>query len=168
MSKTFGMADLGLLNHYLGVLVRQTSTNIFVSQTKYAKSLLERFRMKDCKISSTHMEIGLKLSTKTDSKAVNEPVYNQLVENLIYLTTIRLDLSYTVSFISKFMIATKAKHWTTAKRVLRYARGTLDFGILYSKTKDPRLCGYTNSEWGGCVYYSKSTSRHVFSLARVQ
>jgi hypothetical protein len=48
--------------------------------------------------------------------------------------------------------------------VLRYVKGTLDFGILYSRSKDLRLCGYTDSDWAGFVDDKKSTSRYVFSL----
>ena len=79
MSKAFDMIDLGLLHYCLGVEIWQTGRNIFVSQTKYARSLLDKFRMIDCKILSTPMEKGLKLSAKSDSKIVNESVYKQLV-----------------------------------------------------------------------------------------
>jgi hypothetical protein len=97
MSKTFDMIDLGLLHYYLGVEVWQISSSIFVSQTIYAKSLFDKFKMTDCKILSTPMEKGLKLSTKTNSKAVNELVYKQLVGSLIYLTSTRPDLSFAMS-----------------------------------------------------------------------
>jgi hypothetical protein len=69
------MIDLGLLHYCLGVEVFQIGRNIFVSQAKYARSLMDKFRMEDCKISSTPMEKGLKLSAKTDSKAVSESLY---------------------------------------------------------------------------------------------
>jgi len=109
------MTDLGLLHYCLGVEVWKTDNSIFVLQTKYTKSLLDRFRMADCKSSSTPMEKGLKLSAKTDSKVVNELVYRQLVGNLIYLTTTRPDLSYVVSVISRFMTTPQEVHWTVAK-----------------------------------------------------
>jgi hypothetical protein len=62
------------------------------------------------------------------------------------------------------MTALKVEHWTATKRVLRYVKGTLDFGILYNRRKDPRLCGFTNSDWEGCVDDRKSTFGYVFSL----
>jgi hypothetical protein len=62
------------------------------------------------------------------------------------------------------MTASKVEHWTAAKRVLRYVKGTLDFGIMYSRSKDPRLCGYTDSDWVGYVDEKKSTSGLVFSV----
>jgi hypothetical protein len=61
--------------------------------------------MTDCKISSTPMEKGLKLLAKINSEVVNASVYRKLVGSLIYLTTTRPDLSYSVSFISRFMKA---------------------------------------------------------------
>jgi hypothetical protein len=115
MSREFDMTDLGLLHYCLGVEVWQTGSNIFFSQEKYARSLLDKLRMEDCKISSTPMEKGMKLSAKTDSKAVSESLYRQLVGILIYLTSTRPDLSFAVSFIFRFMIAPKVEHWTTTK-----------------------------------------------------
>jgi hypothetical protein len=110
MSKTFNMTNLGLLHYYLGVEVWKICSNIFVSQTKYARSLLDRFIMTNCKISPTPIEKGLKLSAKTDSKVVNESIYVQLVGSLIYLTSTRPDLSFIVSFISRFITVPKVEH----------------------------------------------------------
>jgi hypothetical protein len=76
MSKYFDMTDLGLLiNYCLVVEVWKIGRNIFVSQEKYVKDFLDRFRMTICKILSTFMEKGLKLSSKNDSKVVNESIY---------------------------------------------------------------------------------------------
>ena len=50
------------------------------------------------------------------------------------------------------------------KRVLRYVKGTLDFNILYSRRKDLRLSGYTDSYWEDSIDDRKSTSGYVFSL----
>jgi hypothetical protein len=72
MSKSFDIIDLGLLHYFLGVEVQQTGSNIFISQTKYARTLLDIFKMTNCKIFSTSME-------NTDSKAVNESIYKQLL-----------------------------------------------------------------------------------------
>ena len=72
--------------------------------------MLDKFIMTDCKISPTPMEKGMKLSAKSDSKGVNESIYRKLVGSLIYLTTTRPNLSFVVSFISRFMSAPKVEH----------------------------------------------------------
>ena len=43
-------------------------------------------------------------------------------------------------------------------------KGTLDFGIFYNISKDPSLCGYTDSDWEGYLHNRKFTSGYVVSL----
>eukprot|EP00253_Pinus_taeda_P020762 PITA_20762 len=64
LCRTFDMTDLGLLHYCLGVEVWQTENHIFLSQCKYAKNLVDKFRMQDCKPATTPMESGLKLSAQ--------------------------------------------------------------------------------------------------------
>ena len=80
--------------------------------------------MNDCKITTMLMEAALKLSAKSDSKLANESTYRQLMGSLIYLTATRLDLSFRVSHISRFMTTPKAEHWTVTKRILKYVKDT--------------------------------------------
>jgi hypothetical protein len=51
-----------------------------------------------------------------------------------------------------------------AKHVMRYLKGTLDFGLSYNGDHEFRLSGYTDSDWAGSVSYRKSTSGCCFSL----
>eukprot|EP00253_Pinus_taeda_P014380 PITA_14380 len=164
LCSTFDMTDLGLLQYCVGVEVWQTENNIFLSQSKYAKILVDRFRMQDCKLATTPMEPGLKLSTQSSSPLVDETLFRQLVGSLIYLTATRPDINFAVSYISRFMSAPEADHWIAAKRVLRYVRGTPDYGLLYTRSSDPILSGYTDFDWAGSVDDQKSIVGYVFSL----
>ena len=62
MTKEFEMTDLGLMKYFLGLEVQQEETEIFISQEKYAKDILKRFKMDNCNPISTPMEPGAKLS----------------------------------------------------------------------------------------------------------
>ena len=55
-------------------------------------------------------------------------------------------------------------HFAAAKRILRYVKGTKDFGILYEADRDFNLTGYTDSDWAGSTDDRKSTSGYVFLL----
>ncbi|KAG8480148.1 hypothetical protein CXB51_024926 [Gossypium anomalum] len=55
-------------------------------------------------------------------------------------------------------------HFRAVKRVLRYIKGTLNYGMHYSKAKDLRLIGYTDSDWAGSKDDLKSTSGYAFTL----
>ena len=49
MMQAYEMSDLGLLNYFLGIEVSQVKEGIFISQKKYAKSILQKFKMMDCR-----------------------------------------------------------------------------------------------------------------------
>eukprot|EP00253_Pinus_taeda_P009934 PITA_09934 len=59
--------------------------------------------MQDCKLATTPMEPGLKLSAQSSSPLVYETLFRQLVGNLIYLTATRPNISFAVSYISRFI-----------------------------------------------------------------
>ena len=54
-------------------------------------------------------------------------------------------------------------HHSAAKRILRYVKGILNFGLRYSKcqSKDP-LIGYSDIDFAGAMEDRKSTSGYVF------
>jgi hypothetical protein len=115
----FKMTYLGLLHYYLGFQVFQCPHHIFISQSKYASEILQRFGMKYCKPSLTPMEQHLKLSKFEGGEMVDNTIYRQLIDNLIYLKNTRPDLSYAVNIVSRFMQQPRDNHWNAAKRVLR-------------------------------------------------
>ena len=51
-----------------------------------------------------------------------------------------------------------------AKHVLRYLKGTIDYGLRYVADCEFGLVGYTDSNWASSVTDWKSTSRCCFSL----
>ena len=42
--------------------------------------------------------------------------------------------------------------------MLCYVKGTSDYGLLYSRSSNPKLSGFTYSDWAGSVDDKKSTS----------
>lgn len=57
-------------------------------------------------------------------------------------------------------------HWQATKRILRYLKGTLNVGILYSSEKDNiRLMGYSDADFASDLSTRRSTTGVVFMLA---
>ena len=75
----------------------------------------------------------------------------------MYLTATRLDLMFVVSLASRFMTCPTQQHFTAAKRVLRYLKGTVDYGVFYRKGGVSDLNGFTDSDYAGDIEDSKST-----------
>ncbi|KAF7831480.1 Retrovirus-related Pol polyprotein from transposon RE2 [Senna tora] len=70
---------------------------------------------------------------------VEEKYYISLLGCLMYLTASRPDIMHVVSLLSRFMHCASEEHLQAAKRVVRYVKGTVDFGIKYVEvTKTPK------------------------------
>ena len=163
MKNEFEMSDLGLLNYFLGMEVVQDEEGISLSQECYAKKLLEKFNMKDCKTMETPLVPHSK--SQEDGEEFTDPkIYRSLVGGLLYLTATRPDLMFSASYLSRYLKEPRSKHLKGAKRVLRYIKGTSDMGLHFTAVKEPRLIGYPDSDWGGCKEDLKSTTDYCFSL----
>jgi hypothetical protein len=86
------------------------------------------------------------------------------VGSLIYLTTTRPYISFIVGILSRFMQNPCEGHWSAAKRVLKYLKGTQDFGLKYSKVDDFNLIIYYDSYFDGVKENIVPTSGYLMSL----
>ncbi|GKV31585.1 hypothetical protein SLEP1_g40262 [Rubroshorea leprosula] len=164
MTQEFEMTDIGLMSYDLGIEVKQNEDGIFISQEAYAKKVLEKFEMANCKPVSTPIACGTRLSKYDESTKVDPSLYRSLVGNLRYLTCTRPDILYGVGLVSRYMEAPTSTHMKMAKRVLRYIKGTIDYGLTYSFSTNFKLYGYSDNDWGGDVDDQKSTTGFLFFL----
>eukprot|EP01018_Ginkgo_biloba_P009783 Gb_07759 [translate_table: standard] len=164
LQMNFEMTDLGLLHYFLGIEVWQTPGRVFISQAKYIWKVLRRFRMEDCKPACTLMETRSKLSVQDEGVKIDGTLYRQLVGSLIYLTTTRPDIAFAIGIVSRFMAEPKQSHWLAVKQILRYLRGTLQYGLEFVQNDDFKLQVHTDSDWAGCADTRRSTSGYSFSL----
>jgi hypothetical protein len=96
---------------------------------------------------------------------VDPTIFRSLVGSLRYLTcTRRPYILYGVRLVSRYMELPTITHFKVAKRILRYIKGTIDFGLLYPSSNEFKFVGYSDSDWGGDVDDIKSTTGFVFYL----
>ncbi|XP_057800129.1 uncharacterized mitochondrial protein AtMg00810-like [Salvia miltiorrhiza] len=156
------MTDIGLMAYYLGVEVKQLKDGIFITQEGYAKEILKKFKMEDCKAINTPVECGIKLSKNDGGEKVDPTLFKSLVGSLRYLTCTRPDILYAIGLVSRYMENPTSIHFKAVKRILRYLKGALDYGIFYSNTDDYKLVGYSDNDWAGDNDDRKSTSGSYF------
>ncbi|KAM7479031.1 hypothetical protein LguiA_027244 [Lonicera macranthoides] len=162
LSIRFEMKNLGEAQCFLGLEVEK-SDGYFVSQKRYATSLLNRFGLGDSKAMSTPMEPCLKLQ-KIEGKLLEDGrKFRQLVGSLFYLTITRPDIAYSVGVMSQFMDKPCVGHLVAAKRILRYVKGTLAFGLMYWQNIHFSLCGFVDADWAGDVNDRRSTTGYCFN-----
>eukprot|EP00253_Pinus_taeda_P021754 PITA_21754 len=122
------------------------------------------FGMTECNPLTTPMEQNLKLTSIEGKEFEDATKYRQLVGSLNYLTTTRPGISFVVGILSRFKQKPCEGHWSDAKRVLRYLKGTQDFGIKYTQVDDFSLIGYSDSDFDGDKETRVSTSRYAMRL----
>nr|GEW98293.1 ribonuclease H-like domain-containing protein [Tanacetum cinerariifolium] len=158
----FGMTDLGALN-YLGISVTRDSIGMFLSQKKYALELLKMAHMANCNPTRTLIDTESKLGS--DGDPISDPtLYRGIVGGLQYLTFTRPNISYAVQQVFLHMHDHREPHLASLKRVLRYVRGTLDFGLQLDASITGSLVAYTNADWAGCPTTRRSTSGYYVFL----
>ena len=120
--------------------------------------------MSNCKPVSTPIENG---AIYEKHSAVEElfdvHTYQKAVGCLTYLSiSCRPDIAAAVGILSRFMSSPAIKHWVGIKRILRYLKGTCDYGLIFNGGDEDVLHGFTDSDWAGDVQTRKSTSGYVF------
>ena len=144
----------------LGIEVQQKPGVITLCQEAYAKKILERCGMEECNSSQVPMEPRLKLSKKSGASVVNATEYRSIVRSLRYLVNTRPDLAYSVGIVSRYMEAPTTEHLSAVKHILRYIKGTTNFGCVYTRDEGGKikLYGYSDSDMAGDIDDRKSTS----------
>ncbi|XP_045802226.1 secreted RxLR effector protein 161-like [Trifolium pratense] len=98
-------------------------------------------------------------------KSIDSTEFKQIVGCLMYLTATRPDLCYSVCLIARYMERPTEIHLAAAKRILRYLKGTMKYGILYEKGEvSIKLEGWTDSDYVGDSDDRKSTSGYIFKV----
>jgi hypothetical protein len=90
--------------------------------------------------------------------------FRSIVGALKFLTFTRPDITYAVQKICLHMHDPREPHLTAMKRILRYLRGTPDFGLLLRRSSSSDMVIYTNADWAGCADTRRSTSGYAVFL----
>lgn len=164
MTKEFKMNMFDSLHYFLGLQVTQKSEGIFVSQTKYAEKLVEKFGLDKAKTRRPPMSTSLRLVTDEGGESVDQSLYRSMVGSLLYLTATRLDLSYSVEVCSRFQANPKESYLNAVKGILKYVKGTSKLGLWFANGSSNKLIGYSDADWAGDQHDRISTSGGCFYL----
>ena len=134
----FKMTDMGDVSLVLGMQVtrdRQGKT-LTISQENYTKSILERFGMADCKLSSTP-GFGSELSTKQqEGTLLNKEEtqrYQAITGSVMYLAQITRYIMYSSGQLARAMSKPSKVHMGASKHLLRYLAGPTNLTIVYKQ-----------------------------------
>ncbi|GJV83408.1 putative ribonuclease H-like domain-containing protein [Tanacetum coccineum] len=153
------------------VLFKHKEDGIFISQDKYVGEILKKFGFSSVRTASTPMETNKALTKDEDGEDVDVHLYRSMIGSLMYLTSSRPDIMFSVCACSSFLASPKtvvANSTTEAEyiaashccgQVLWIQNQMLDYGFNFMQTKihvdnESAICVVKNP-----VYHSKT--KHI-------
>ena len=137
---------------------------IFFCQSKYARYMLSKYGMVNCTIVHNPIAHGELLCKDDGAPKASVTKFRSIVGSLMFLCNTRLDIQFAVSLVSRYMNDPSIVHLKDAKCILRYVKGTIDYGLHYSHVEKLKLVGFSVNDWGSNLDDRKSTSGQCFSL----
>lgn len=157
LNREFRMNDMGGLQYFLGIQAHFHQQGIFLCQEKYAMELLVTAGMQDCSPIATTLPLHPATVLGQDQPFSDASYFRCLAGKLQYITLTRPDLQFAVNFVCQKMHSPSVADFSNLKRILRYVKGTLQYGINLTGDTDFTIRAYSDSDWSRCKDTSRST-----------
>jgi hypothetical protein len=156
ITRSCPIEDRGIPSWFLAIKIEPSSDAVFLSQESYVSQLLTLYNMTECNPAETPMTAGLQLASNHRSAQHQE--YRSLVGALMYLANCtRPDICYAVNYLGRFVDAADQTHFSAAKRVLAYLKGTPAHGLAFH-SRELNVHAYVDADWGSDDGDRKSVS----------
>ena len=156
LSKNFSMKDLGEATYVLGICIYRDRSR--------------RFGMDNSKRGFIPMRHGVQISkehspkTPEDRTLMEKIPYASAIGSIMYaMLCTRPDVTFALSFTSRFQANQGESHWEAVKCILKYLRRTKDFFLVYGG-EELKLQGYTDSSFQSNPDDNRSTSGLLFTM----
>jgi hypothetical protein len=93
-----------------------------------------------------------------EDEHVDQKEYRSMIGSLLYLTATRSDIQFSVCLCARFQASPRTSHRQAVKRIFRFLRHTLDFGLWYYASSSLAFHGFSDVDFAGCRLDRKSTS----------
>ena len=115
--------------------------------SKLTPEFLKSKKIIDYKSQKIPMVIKPESDDEIDERVAETPFRELIGSLMILMLNTRPDTSAAVNVYSLFQSEPKRNHWFGLKRILRYLKGTLEYGLFYPKKESPAILCYVDSDW---------------------
>ena len=93
-------------------------------------------------------------------------MYRSMIGKLQYVVHSRPDIALAIEIVARFFANPRENHLMVVKRIMRYLKGTNDFGLYYKRSEKFELNAYNDDNWGGNIDDKKTTSGRALFLGK--
>ena len=120
--------------------------------------------MEDSSPVSTPMVVGCKLIKDDLSPDVDQRTYQSMTGSLLYLIASHPNIMQVVGMVGKFQYSPKQSHLVVVKRIFKYLKGTMTYGLWYPRNQNLQLTAYSDVDWENCLDEIKRTNEGALFL----
>lgn len=102
MKFEFEMSLIGELTYFLGLHVKQMEDIIFVSQSKYAKSIVNKLILDNSSHKRTLAGTHVKVTKDENGVDVDQSLYRSMIGSVIYVTISRPDITFSIGVCARY------------------------------------------------------------------
>ena len=124
---------------------------------------MKKFGLEFASSVRTPMSPNVKLTVGLLSKIVDPTLYKSMIGSLLYLTTSRLDINYSVGVCARYQANPKESNVTAIKCIIKYVKSTSNLSVCW-RTLTMCWLGILDADWAGNADDHKSTSGGCFYL----
>ncbi|GJZ40870.1 retrovirus-related pol polyprotein from transposon TNT 1-94 [Tanacetum coccineum] len=111
----FKMSMMGKMSFFLGLQISQSPRGIFINQSNYAFEIIKKYGMLSSDPVDTPTVDKSKLDEDLQGKPVDPTHYHEMISSLMYLTSNRPDLVFTVCMCARYQAKPTEKHLHAVK-----------------------------------------------------
>ncbi|CAM8965702.1 unnamed protein product [Rhodiola kirilowii] len=127
------MKDMREAKAILGIRIERVEGGIALTQSHYIEKVLKKYKYLNCHHVNTPFESSKHL-LPNKGDPVSQLEYSRVIGSLMYaMTSTRPDIAFAVGKLSRYTSNHSVDHWQAVHRILRYLRGTMNLGLVYSE-----------------------------------
>ncbi|GJR66967.1 retrovirus-related pol polyprotein from transposon TNT 1-94 [Tanacetum coccineum] len=154
----FKMSMMAKSSFFLTLQFSNIPDGIFINQSKYALKSLKKYGFDSCDPMDTPMVENSKLDEDKEGKVVDPSHYHGMISTLLYLTSNRPDLQFSICMCARYQARPTEKHLHAVKRIFWYLKENVNRGLWYLKDYSIAPTTFTNADLAGCQDTRHSTS----------
>lgn len=151
---------------FLGMQIEHAEDgSILLHQAAYTKRIINRFCMDEANCVSIPADPHQETCTQVhpvDQEEITRAPYREAIGSLMYLSvSTRPDITYAVNRASRYMEKPSKIHWNAVKRIIKYLKGTVHYGIKFGTDLDQHLKAYSDADYAGEIETRRSTTGYL-------
>ncbi|SGY80018.1 BQ5605_C008g05285 [Microbotryum silenes-dioicae] len=161
LHKAFQLKRLGPVSYFLGFEIHRTKDYILVHQSKYVRTMLEKFDFASPSKRRAVTPMDDRPSLRIDATPFADvSLYQSAVGSLQYASTrCRPNIAIAVRAVAQKNSCPTVDDWAAVKRIFRYLNSTIDLGILYQNSSTTQLMPRLTMVYSDALFADDPESR---------